>query len=582
MGTSFSIDTPLQVAPYGISSVVSLVDDALTEQMRRYHSEKEGIPFEGIPRESEDFRAKRITAYLDLLDRIVSDRFDRLRSSPFAGGSEITRYFEMLPGTPLKKSWLAMKELPDGPEKTGRQEDLRGALLPGSIDVNIMTKVDRTIYRDGEPLPPEHCEAMAALRGYARSTLKSAIVFSAGLNPRLYSYASTFEDFLPDAGGELRKKIILKVSDYRSAVVQGKFFAKRGLWVSEFRVESGLNCGGHAFATNGHLTGPILEEFTENRGSLREMLHAMYSKALTGKGLQPPGDPPPMRLSVQGGIGDADENEFLLTHYGVDATGWGSPFLLCPDVTAVDEEHLEKLRAAGDSDVFLSRSSPLGLPFWNLRTSASESLRERLVADGRPGSSCPKGHLRYTTEFTKIPLCPASRTYLKKKLDHLPEEGFNEQQLPVLRESALAKSCLCRDLAGAATLKYGIEPGATPALCPGPNIVHFSKISNLEETVAHIYGRLSLLETGERPHMFIGELKIYVGYLRRELESYTLGISVRQPKYFLEFRDNLMKGIEYYHLLAEQIGDVQRDAFRRELSALEEELEEFTLPAAEG
>ena len=131
-----------------------------------------------------------------------------------------------------------------------------------------------------------------------------------------------------------------------------------------------------------------------------------------------------MRLSVQGGIGNADENDFLLTCYNVDATGWGSPFLLCPDVTAVDEEHLAKLSVADDSDVYLSNSSPLGLPFWNLRTSASESLRRKLVADGRPGSSCPKGHLKHSTEFTKLPLCTASRTYLKKKFNHLPEEGL--------------------------------------------------------------------------------------------------------------------------------------------------------------
>ncbi len=58
---------------------------------------------------------------------------------------------------------------------------------------------------------------------------------------------------------------MLKVSDFHSAAVQGKFLAKRGLWVSEFRIESGLNCGGHAFATKGQLLGPILEEFQQKR-----------------------------------------------------------------------------------------------------------------------------------------------------------------------------------------------------------------------------------------------------------------------------------------------------------------------------
>ena len=71
------------------------------------------------------------------------------------------------------------------------------------------------------------------------------------MNPRLYSYIENFEDFFPTKNGIIKKKIILKVSDYRSALIQGKFLAKKGLWVSEYRIESGLNCGGHAFASDG-------------------------------------------------------------------------------------------------------------------------------------------------------------------------------------------------------------------------------------------------------------------------------------------------------------------------------------------
>ena len=33
MGTGFTIDTPLRVAKYGITTVISLVDDLLIEQM---------------------------------------------------------------------------------------------------------------------------------------------------------------------------------------------------------------------------------------------------------------------------------------------------------------------------------------------------------------------------------------------------------------------------------------------------------------------------------------------------------------------------------------------------------------------
>ena len=76
------------------------------------------------------------------------------------------------------------------------------------------------------------------------------------------------------------KKIVLKVSDFRSSVIQGKFLAKKGLWVSEYRIESGLNCGGHAFATDGFLLGPILEEFKLKKESLFNSLYNTVNDAL--------------------------------------------------------------------------------------------------------------------------------------------------------------------------------------------------------------------------------------------------------------------------------------------------------------
>ena len=78
MGTGFMIDAPLRVAKYGISSVISLVDDVLIEQMRRFHCQREGEPYEEIASREEDARARRITAYLNLLDRLVRRQVDRL------------------------------------------------------------------------------------------------------------------------------------------------------------------------------------------------------------------------------------------------------------------------------------------------------------------------------------------------------------------------------------------------------------------------------------------------------------------------------------------------------------------------
>jgi len=55
------------------------------------------------------------------------------------------------------------------------------------------------------------------------------------------------------------------------AIIQGRFLAKKGIWVSEYRVESGLNCGGHAFATDGFLLGPVLEEFRNSKEQLNRL-----------------------------------------------------------------------------------------------------------------------------------------------------------------------------------------------------------------------------------------------------------------------------------------------------------------------
>ena len=99
MGTGFTIDTPLRVAKYGISSVIPLVDDVLVEQVRKFHCEKHGEPYEEIPNSNQDARALRIAAYLSLVDRLVRQQVVALQASPFEEGSDITRYFEMLPET---------------------------------------------------------------------------------------------------------------------------------------------------------------------------------------------------------------------------------------------------------------------------------------------------------------------------------------------------------------------------------------------------------------------------------------------------------------------------------------------------
>ena len=114
---------------------------------------------------------------------------------------------------------------------------------------------------------PTNIDAVSALRGFANSKITAGIVFSAGFNRRLFANCEFVDDFYFHNGLQ-KKRIILKVSDYRSSLIQGRFLAKKGIWVSEYRIESGLNCGGHAFASDGLLVGPILEEFKVNLSTL--------------------------------------------------------------------------------------------------------------------------------------------------------------------------------------------------------------------------------------------------------------------------------------------------------------------------
>lgn len=575
MGTAFSIDTPIKVAHYGISSVISLVDDTLIEQMRQFYCQKYGEHYDPITKYDDDFRARRITAYLNLVDKIVKQKFEEVRSSCFEMGSEITKYFEMLANnSPLKKLYKEMLITEDSSLKSELQARLRLLMKPGSIDVNIMTKLDRTNFsQKREELPIEFSDALSALRGYAKSTLNSAIVFSAGINRRLYSYVEKFEDFFADATGKIRKKIILKVSDYRSSIIQGRFFAKKGLWISEFRVESGLNCGGHAFASDGFLMGPILEEFKKKKDELIATLHQICNEAL--KAAKKPVFPlaHELRITAQGGIGTALEDSFLLNYYDLDGTGWASPFLLCPEVTNVELETLHKLSKAGENDLYLSGVSPLGVPFNNLRNSESDAERDRKISTGKPGSACPKGHLVSNTEFTEKPICTASRQYQKLKIEQLEQSNLSAEDLKKNVKTVTDKSCICHDLGSAVLLKNNIlKQGAQAfsAICPGPNIAYFSKIVSLEEMIGHIYGRLNLLNSTYRPNMFIKELKMYVEYFINEVNKATPKPTDKQIAYFNEFKSNMLDGIEYYKGLIPKMVEETKEYRDRALKELEE------------
>jgi len=579
LGLGYSIDTPLKVARYGIASVLSIVDDELVERMREYHSLENERPFMPILKSANDARARRITAYLDLVADLVDKQFDYLRNQPFETGSDIFRYFDLLPeGSQLKAGYDLMMDYPEGENKALFQQILRRMMTRGAIDVNIMSKVDRMNFSAaGEYLGDENTDAQTALRGFADSNLRSSVILSAGMNPKLYSYLETFDAFFPDKNGELQKKIILKVSDFRSALIQAKFLAKKGLWVSEFRVESGLNCGGHAFATEGYLLGPILEEFKQKRSDMIIELFQLYQAAILQKGITSHTSPK-QKLSVQGGIGTAEENEFLMKHYQLDATGWGSPFLLVPEATNVDEETLMLLSGAQESDYYLSASSPLGILFNNFKQASSENQRLARIEAGRPGSPCTKKYLCTNTEFTVQPICTASREYQRLKINELQTSSLAPEEYQQQYDAITEKICLCEGLCASTYIKYNIskpKENKAVAVCPGPNLAYFNRTYSLDEMVKHIYGKLDLLAQVKRPHMFVKELNLYIDYLQTDLQKHLKDLNDKKIKQFTKFKDQLQIGIAYYKQLFMELPDQTSTlmlAWHDELTASEQKL----------
>lgn len=571
MGIGFTIDTPLKVSQFGIDSVISLVDDILLEKLRKMYCTKFEVPYKEISEKIGDFRAKRITAYLNLINDVAQNKFNELRNSAIESGNEIKEYFSILSDTSVVKQEFE-KLTASNSNLNEIKSWLKENVSMGSIDVNIMTKVDKDNFQKKEKLPVEYNDAHAALRGFANSDLQSSVILSAGMNPRLYSYLERFKDFYPDKSNIIKKKIVLKVSDYRSALIQGKFLAKKGIWVSEYRVESGLNCGGHAFATNGFLLGPILAEFRDNREEMIQTIHEILIAALSNKNHLVPETTLPLKITAQGGVGTFEEHQFILDHYKVDSVGWGTPFLLVPEATTVDDATLSKLVKAKEEDLYLSDISPLGVPFHNLKGNTKDLEKLTLLDKGRPGSSCPKKFVALNKEFSEKGMCTASRQYQHLKIKELDSEDLSSDEYQVKYNKIVEKSCTCVGLGTSALLAHNLDTkieGEGVAICPGPNLAYFSKIMDLKEITDHIYGRLNVITRTDRPNMFVKELMIYIDFIKNKADESRISMSTKQEKYLLVFIKNLKEGINYYQNLFSTIVGSFKDTKSSILNDLE-------------
>ena len=548
MGTAFTAETPLRVAQFGINSVVSIVDDVLLERLRKVYCESNGYIYDEITNENINHRADRITSYLNLINKLTTKKFEEFINSTKEKFEEIKKYFSLLPNSSeIKKEFY--KIIGENFSYDELKEFLKENLSIGSIDVNIMTKVDKQNFYKKEALSVEYNDAHAALRGYAESDLESSIIFSAGMNPRLYGYIANFKDFFPDVNGKIKKKIVLKVSDYRSAIIQGKFLAKKGLWVSEYRIESGLNCGGHAFATDGLLMGPILNEFRENRQTLIDDTFEILIDSLKKSQRTVPNQKLNIKITAQGGVGTSDEQNFLINYYNLDSVGWGTPFLLVPEVTTVDAVTREKLLNAKEEDLYLSKVSPLGVPFNNLKNNTKDIERDNKIEEGKPGSSCPRRFLALSQEYDEQGICTASRKFQKIKI----KESSEDQSISL--NNIFEKTCLCVGLAAPAIINNNINAKDSKAvsICPGPNLAYFSNEMSLQEISQHIYGIKESSVRKDRPHFFVKELELYVKYLKEKIDESTTDFTKKQEKYFHKFLNNMNEGIDYYNNLFKEM-----------------------------
>ena len=580
LGIGYSIDTPVKVAHLGISSVISLLDDMLMEKLRAFYSKKFDLPFQAISKKIDDFRAKRITAYLNMVNKIAHDKFEELKTTCDQKSSEFSKYIDLLQdSSALKQKFEQFKQDWDNLDL---KDWIHENLSMGSIDVNIMTKVDKENYKDHVKLPAKYNDGHAALRGFVNSDLNSSVVLSAGMSPRLYNYLETFDDFYPDTNFTLKKKITLKVSDHRSALIQGKYLAKKGLWVSEYRIESGLNCGGHAFPTNGFLLGPVLEEINRNREDLIYQTFELLKVALKAKNRPCPENALEIKITAQGGVGTFEEHQFLADQYQIDSVGWGTPFLLVPEVVNVDEQTLDLLCKAREEYLFISDISPLGVPFNNLKGNTKDKEKETYIHQNTPGNPCHKKYAALNNEFGEPTLCTASRKYQKLKIEELKASGLPDDEFQAEYRKIVNKSCICVGLGTSALLVNELDTSVEKkgvSICPGPNMAYFSEVMTLKEMVDHIYGKINIISRNDRPNMFIKELTIYIDYLRKKMNETSLPWTKKQQEYFADFRDNLCNGIQYYKELFSQVKTTLFDKKKNLISDLEVyELELKKLP----
>ncbi len=109
-------------------------------------------------------------------------------------------------------------------------------------------------------------------------------------------------------------------------------------------------------------------------------------------------------------------------------------------------------------------------------------------------------------------------------------------------------------------------------------MAYFDQEVSLSNMIQHIYGYTSVLRNYNRPHFFAKELKMYIDYLKNDIQSISEEINNAKTKKLEAFKTNLLEGINYYQTLFENIPNFetikqeiakQIENYKNEINAIE-------------
>jgi hypothetical protein len=78
--------------------------------------------------------------------------------------------------------------------------------------------------------------------------------------------------------------------------------------------------------------------------------------------------------------------------------------------------------------------------------------------------------------------------------------------------------------------------------------------------------------------MFVKELKMYVDYLRNEINTISEDLSAKQVKKWNTFKSNLFTGIAYYQELFVTVTSSEYEMIQKQLQHYKEELVAVSIP----